>query len=74
MVRPICPNRSRLGNMWVLLTLLGQKIGKANGILNLPIVPTQVTLIGKVGSLGASIAAQLFTFSHSGQANALRGS
>ena len=48
------------------------KIGEANGILNLPIVPTQVTLMGNVGSLDAPVAAQLFTFGHRGQGNALR--
>ena len=51
-----------------------QKIEEANGMHNLPIVPTQVTLRGNVGSLAAPIAAQLFTFGHRGQGNALRGS
>ena len=32
-----------------------QKIGEANGMINLPIVPTQVTLKGNVGSLDAPI-------------------
>ena len=46
-----------------------QKIGEANGMLNLPIVPTQVTLSLRrnVGSLYAPIAAQLFTFVPRGQ-------
>ena len=38
-----------------------QKIEEANGMHNLPIVPTQATLRGNVGSLAAPIAAQLFT-------------
>ena len=39
-----------------------QKIGEANGMPSLPIVPTQVTLMGNVGSLDAPRTAQLFTF------------
>ena len=38
------------------------KIGEANGMPSLPIVPTQVTLKGNVGSLDAPRTAQLFTF------------
>ena len=49
-------------------------IGKANGMNNLPIVPTKVTLWGNVGSLDALIAAQLFTFGSRGHGNALRAS
>ena len=45
-----------------------------NHMPSLPIVPTQVTLRGNVGSLDAPIAAQLFTFGPSWQANALSGS
>ena len=51
-----------------------RKNGETNGMLNLPIVPTHFTLRGNVGSLDAPIAAQLFTFGPSWQANALRGS
>ena len=51
-----------------------QKIGEANGMPSLPIVPTQVTLKGNVGSLDAPRTAQLFTFGHRGQGNSLRGS
>ena len=36
-------------------------------MLNLPIVTTQVTLSGNVGSLDAPIAAQQFTFGPRGQ-------
>ena len=50
-----------------------QKIGEANGMYSLPIVPTQVALRGNVGSLDAPRASQLFTFGPSGQGNALRG-
>ena len=53
---------------------ISAKIGEANGMLNLPIVPTQVTLRGNVGSLDAPIAAQLLTFGSRGQGIALRGS
>ena len=38
------------------------KIGEAIGMPSLPIVPTQVTLKGNVGSLDAPRTAQLFTF------------
>ena len=41
---------------------------------SLPIVPTQVTLKGNVGSLDAPRTAQLFTFGPRGQGNELRGS
>ena len=51
-----------------------QKIGEANGMPSLPIVPTQVALNGNVGSLDALGASQLFTFGPRGQGNALRGS
>ena len=51
-----------------------QKIGEANGMPSLPIVPTQVTLKGNVGSLDASRTAQLFTFGPRGQGILLRGS
>ena len=49
------------------------KIGEANDIPDLPIVSTQVTLRGNVGSLDAPIAAQLFTFGRRGRDIALRG-
>ena len=39
-----------------------QKIWEANGMPSLPIVPTQVTLKGNVGSLDAPRTAQLFIF------------
>ena len=51
-----------------------QKIGEANGMQSLPIVLTQVTLIGNAGSLDAPRASQLFTFCPRGQGIALRGS
>ena len=38
-----------------------QKIGEANAMPSLPIVPTQVTLKGNVGSLDAPRTAHLFT-------------
>ena len=51
-----------------------QKIRKANDMSNLPIVPTQVTLRGNVGSLDAPRASQLFTFGpRGGQGIQLRG-
>ena len=50
------------------------KIGEANGMSSLPIVPTQVALRGNVGSLDAPMASQLFTFGPRGQGVALRGS
>ena len=43
-------------------------------MLSLPIVPTQVTLKGNVGSLDAPRTAQLFTFGTRGQGISLRGS
>ena len=49
-----------------------QKIGKANDMSNLLIVPTQVTLRGNVGSLDSPRASQLFTFGPRGQCIALR--
>ena len=51
-----------------------QKIGEANGMPNLAIVPTQVTLKGNVGSLDAPKMAQLFTFGPRGQGVSLSGS
>ena len=51
-----------------------QKIGEANGMPSLPIVPTQVTLKGNVGSLDAPRRAHLFTFGPRGQGILLRGS
>ena len=51
-----------------------QKIGEANGMPSLAIVPTQVTLKGNVGSLDAPRTAQLFTFGPRGQGVSLRGS
>ena len=50
-----------------------QKIRKANDMSNLPIVPTQVTFRGNVGSLDPPRASQLFTFAPRGQGIALRG-
>ena len=51
-----------------------QKIKEANGMPNLPIVPTQFTLKGNVGSVDAPRTAQLFTFGPRGQGVSLRGS
>ena len=51
-----------------------EKIGEARGMPSMPIVPTQVTLRGNVGSLDAPKASQLFTFGPRVQAIALRGS
>ena len=51
-----------------------QKIGEANVMPSLPILPTQVVLSRNVGSLDAPRASQLFTFGPRGQGNALRGS
>ena len=51
-----------------------QKIGKANGMPSLLIVPTQVMLRNNVGSLDASSVYQLFTFGARGLSIALRGS
>ena len=51
-----------------------QKIGEANGMNSLPIVPSQVTLKGNVGFLDAPRTAQLFTFGPRLQGNELRGS
>ena len=50
------------------------KIGEANGMPSLPIVPTQVALRGNVGSVDVFRAAHLSTFATRGQGNALRGS
>ena len=51
-----------------------QKIWGANGMPSLPIVPTQVTLKGNLGSLAAPGTAQLFTFGPRLQGISLRGS
>ena len=51
-----------------------QKIGEANGILNLSTVTTQVTKTGNLGFLDAPRACHLFTFGPSTEGNALRGS
>ena len=51
-----------------------QKMGEANGMSSLPIVPTQVALTGNVGSLDAPRASQLFTFGPRAQGVPLRGS
>ena len=51
-----------------------QKIGEAIGMFNLPIVPTQVTLRGNLGSLDTPTASQLFIFGPRLQGIALRGS
>ena len=51
-----------------------QKIGEANVMPSLPILPTQVALSRNVGSLDAPRASQLFTFGPRVQGNALRGS
>ena len=48
-----------------------QKIGIANGM---PILPTQVTKTGNVGSVHVFREAHLFTFVPREQGNALRGS
>ena len=50
------------------------KIGKANGMHNLPNVRTQVTKTGNVDSLDIVKASQLFTFGPKVQGSALRGS
>ena len=49
-----------------------QKIGEANGMPGLLVVPTQVMLRNNVGSLDASRASQLFTFGPRGLSIALR--
>ena len=51
-----------------------QKIGESHGMPSLPIVPTQVTLMGNVCSLDAPRTTQLFTFDPRGQGIAMRGS
>ena len=51
-----------------------QEIGEANGMTSQPIVPTQVTLKGNVGSLAAPGTAQLFTFGPRGQGISQRAS
>ena len=50
-----------------------QKIGEANGMPSLPIVPTQVTKTGNVGSVDVFRAAHLFTFGLRGYGNELKG-
>ena len=50
-----------------------QKIGKANDISNLLIMPTRVTLRLNVGSLDSPRVSQLFTFGSSRHGIALRG-
>ena len=51
-----------------------QKIGEANGVPNLPVVPTQIMIRGNVGSLDAPSASQLCIFGPRQQGIALRGS
>ena len=51
-----------------------QKIREANGMLNLPIVPTKIIIRGNVGSLDAPSSSQLCIFGPWGQGIALRGS
>ena len=51
-----------------------QKIGEANVMPSLPIVPTQVTKSGNMGSVDIFRVAYLFTFFSRGQGNALRRS
>ena len=51
-----------------------QKIKEANSMPSLPTWPTQVTLMGNVGSLDAPRTAHLFTFSLGGRVINLRGS
>ena len=57
-----------------MVSKISQKIGEANVLPSLPILPTQVALRRNVGSLDAPRASQLFTFGPSGQGIALRGS
>ena len=56
------------------MNCLKKKKLEANGMHSLPIVPTQVTLRGNMGSLDAPRASKLFTFGPRGQGVALRGS
>ena len=49
-------------NVGSLVSKNQQKIGEANGMPSLPIVPTQLTLKGNVGSLDAPRTAKLFIF------------
>ena len=51
-----------------------QKIGEANGMPSLPIVPIQVALNINVGSLDSDRASQLLTFGPKLKGNGLRGS
>ena len=51
-----------------------QNIWKANGMHNLPMVNTQVTIMGNVCSVDVFRAFNVFTFGPRGQGNALRGS
>ena len=48
-----------------------QKIDDGNGMLNLPMVPTQAMLRGSEGSLDSPGASQLFPFGIRGQGVAL---
>ena len=57
-----------------MVSINPQKIGEANVMPSLPIVPTQVALRRNMGSLDAPRASQLFTFGPRGQCFALRGS
>ena len=50
-----------------------QKIGEANDMPNLPIVPTRVTLRENVCFLDSPRTSQLYTFGSRGQGIALRG-
>ena len=72
------PNNLQLGaghcTKRVVNGLKNQEKIEARGIPSMPIVPTQVTLRGNVGSLDAPKASQLFTFGPRVQAIALKGS
>ena len=70
--RPIYSHVALVGQVNALrgsgmVSINQHKIEEASGMLNLPIVPTQVTLRGNVGSLDAPIEAQLFTFGQGGR-------
>ena len=51
-----------------------KKIGEANGMPSLLVVPKRVMLRNNVGSLDASRSSQLFTFGVTGLSIALRAS
>ena len=51
-----------------------QKVGEANGMPTLPIVPTQVALRRNVGFVDVFCSGHLSTFGPRGQGNALRWS